>query len=139
MLFSKEMISGHSYKDKNADIVGKDILIYKIDDKYYRETEAWRLILGYSITGVDVLGRDTAPRKNTFLPKHHSDLGSRLISTYRPTSQTLDLLGFKDGENTIGYEYSVADGVTDIIEVKLYLFHSKVKIIISDIDGTITK
>ena len=139
MLFSKEMISGHSYKDKNADIVGKDILIYKIDDKYYRETEAWRLILGYSITGVDVLGRDTASRKNTFLPKHHSDLGSRLISTFRPTSQTLDLLGFKDGENTIGYEYTVADGVTDIIEVKLYLFHSKAKIIISDIDGTITK
>ena len=140
MLFNREMVSVQQYKDKNADLVGKDVLMYKIDEKYYKEPEAWRLILGFSLTGIDVLGGgDSAHRRTTFLPKHFADSGSRLISTYRPTSQTLDLMGLKDGENTIGFEYSVADGVTDIIEVKLFVFHSKAKIIISDIDGTITK
>lgn len=135
--FTKNIVSESEYLASNSELVGKNKLIYRIEGKYYEEVDAWRVILGYNLCGTNVISMVSSPRK-TFLPKSSSDAPLK-ISTYRPSAESLKAMNLKDGENTIGYEYHVAEGVTDVIQVKLFVYPSKARIIISDIDGTITK
>lgn len=62
-----------------------------------------------------------------------------LIETVKPTSQTLEALKLKMGENDLSYRFSYAKGVFSQIKVKIFMYGPNSRLVISDIDGTITK
>nr|PVC50880.1 hypothetical protein MACL_00001955 [Theileria orientalis] len=67
----------------------------------------------------------------------YTSKGKRI--TLRPTSQQLSKLGLKYGQNTIKFSvYSSLQGVKSVY-ASMYLLPSDAKIVISDVDGTITK
>ena len=43
------------------------------------------------------------------------------------------------GENSLSYQYYISPGVTDRVEIKVFVYGPRDKIVVSDIDGTITK
>lgn len=58
---------------------------------------------------------------------------------FRPDSRTLEALNLKLGENRLVYQYYISPGVSDRVEIKVFVYGPRDKIIVSDIDGTITK
>ena len=51
----------------------------------------------------------------------------------------LEGLGLKPGANECAVNFKVSQGVEDAINIQIYLYNWSDKLIISDIDGTITK
>jgi len=48
-------------------------------------------------------------------------------------------MGLKLGENSLVYQYYISPGVVDKVQIKVFVYEPKDKIVVSDIDGTITK
>lgn len=57
----------------------------------------------------------------------------------KPNSQILKSFGLKVGKNTITYSITTEYQGTSILEAFIYLWPNTAKIVVSDIDGTITK
>ncbi|OMO72690.1 hypothetical protein CCACVL1_17650 [Corchorus capsularis] len=71
-------------------------------------------------------GRIESPRK-------------QYIRTNVPTSEQIASLHLKDGQNTITFSFTTRVLGTQQVEAHLYLWKWNAKIVISDVDGTITK
>lgn len=56
-----------------------------------------------------------------------------------PDSDILKKMKLKYGKNVAKFELDAGDGYRDIVTMKIFLWDHSEKIIISDIDGTITK
>jgi len=142
--FNQSIVSENEYISSNESIVGKDRLMYRINGKYYRENEAWRVILGYKLCGTNVLQNKGADGGN-FVDTNGSGSqrilsdGEKLVSAYRPSSEQLKRMNLRLGENDLTYEFYLDDTVKETRSVKIFLYDSSAKLIISDIDGTITK
>lgn len=63
----------------------------------------------------------------------------RARRTLRPTQEQLQLLGARYGHNTVTFSVELAPGRCRSVACSLYLLDSDDKIVVSDIDGTITK
>lgn len=118
--------------------------MYKIGELYYSEVDAWKVILNSKIAGVDI--PTTQPNLNPNKPSSSGNLPSpglkpaeKLINAFRPSNGLLKRMNLKMGENDLSYEYYISSTTTDKINVKIFLYPHTAKIIISDIDGTITK
>ncbi|KAI8065581.1 Lipin/Ned1/Smp2-domain-containing protein [Gongronella butleri] len=74
-----------------------------------------------------------APSVAVFSSRRH------FVKTLRLTSDQLKSLPLKKGVNTISYSVTSAYQGTATCSAKIFLWDSSVKVIISDIDGTITK
>lgn len=122
------------------ELVGQNRLIYRINGQYYKEHEAWPVILSNTAYG----NSDVSPlspirtRIDTAVFKNSSD-SSKPIRSFRPSTSSLAMLDLNYGENELIYEYCIAEGILQQIKVKVYLFSVTDKIVVSDIDGTITK
>lgn len=139
-VFTRHIIFESEYLSNNGELVGIGKLIYRINDYYYKEIEAWKVMLGISMCGTEILqSTDKANKSSGKQGGVRSPDVERLISSFRPSATTLKGFNLKDGENDLTYEYYVSDTVVDKVEVKIFVFNPKEKIIISDIDGTITK
>ncbi|KAI8327716.1 Lipin/Ned1/Smp2-domain-containing protein [Choanephora cucurbitarum] len=70
-----------------------------------------------------------------------TDVGPRKVyaKTLRLTSDQLKSLGLKNGANTISFSVSSAYQGTATCAAKIFYWHHDIQIVISDIDGTITK
>ncbi|XP_020231799.1 phosphatidate phosphatase PAH2 [Cajanus cajan] len=60
------------------------------------------------------------------------------VSANTPTSEQLASLNLKEGRNTIIFSYSTATGKQQI-DAQIYLWKWNTRIVISDVDGTITR
>ncbi|EAN31812.2 LNS2 (Lipin/Ned1/Smp2) family protein [Theileria parva strain Muguga] len=96
-----------------------------------------------SIDSIEKLLRTNLLIKNKRTPNklqkqsNYSSRGRRI--TLRPTSQQLASLPLKYGQNKITFSvYSALQGVKSV-HASVYLLPSDAKIVISDVDGTITK
>ena len=96
---------------------------------------------GLDSAGFDSAGFDSADGDGGSNPGHDSALSQRrhYRKTLRPSATQLRSLGLQLGANTI--EFSVHSSLqgTQIIASRLFLFESTSKLVISDVDGTITK
>jgi phosphatidate phosphatase PAH1 len=138
-LFSSNCINLAS----KSELVGQNKLIYKINGQYHKEPDAWREILTKTVIGASDLCPVSPLSQNRnridstyFQTAMDSD---KTIRSFRPSTTNLKRLELKEGENELTYEYYIAEGVLQKICIKIYLFNSTDKIVVSDIDGTITK
>lgn len=63
----------------------------------------------------------------------------QLIRTNVPTNEQIASLNLKDGQNMITFSFSTRVLGTQQVEAHLYLWKWNAKIVVSDVDGTITK
>jgi phosphatidate phosphatase LPIN len=59
--------------------------------------------------------------------------------THTPTSKQLESMNLKEGVNDVRFQVTSTIQGTATIEGKIYLYDYTAKIVISDVDGTITK
>jgi LNS2 (Lipin/Ned1/Smp2) len=137
-IFGNSIIFENDYLASNGELVGQNKLIYRINGLYYKEVEAWKVILSITLCGTDEIG--LTPERVT---NNKGDIRSpdveKLVSSFRPSASDLKAFNLKDGENDLVYEYHIRETVLEKVSVKIFMFKSSEKLIISDIDGTITK
>lgn len=137
-IFGNSIIFENDYLASNGELVGQNKLIYRINGLYYKEVEAWKVILSITLCGTDEIG--LMPERVT---KNKGGIRSpdveKLVSSFRPSAADLKAFNLKDGENDLVYEYHIRETVLEKVSVKIFMFKSSEKLIISDIDGTITK
>lgn len=138
-VFSRNIIFENDYLASKGELVGQSKLIYRINGLYYKEIEAWKVMVGITLCGTDQLGQTPERVTQKKGGAQRSPDVEKIISSFRPSGETLKSFNLKEGENSLTYTYYVAQGVLDQVSVKIYLYKSSDKVIISDIDGTITK
>ncbi|KAE8719057.1 Phosphatidate phosphatase PAH1 [Hibiscus syriacus] len=65
--------------------------------------------------------------------------GKKFVRTNIPTNEQIASLNLKDGQNMITFSFSTRVLGTQQVDAHLYLWKWNAKIVISDVDGTITK
>lgn len=141
-LFAKYQVYPTEYISNNGDSVGKGALIYRVNGQYYKESEAWKVILGISMCSTEVDARTEKVISGSRSPEERRTVSpnvEKLVSSLRPSYYSLKTFGLLEGENDLVYEYHVTDTVIDQVRVKIYLYKNTDRVVISDIDGTITK
>ncbi|KAF3964078.1 hypothetical protein CMV_011598 [Castanea mollissima] len=73
--------------------------------------------------------------KNVLKPK----VVKRMLRALTPTSEQLASLNLKDGKNTVTFTFSTAMLGKQQVDARIYLWKWNTRIVISDVDGTITK
>ncbi|KAL4649677.1 hypothetical protein ACB092_01G032000 [Castanea dentata] len=73
--------------------------------------------------------------KNVLKPK----VVKRMSRALTPTSEQLASLNLKDGKNTVTFTFSTAMLGKQQVDARIYLWKWNTRIVISDVDGTITK
>ncbi|OIW01629.1 hypothetical protein TanjilG_14628 [Lupinus angustifolius] len=63
----------------------------------------------------------------------------QLVRTNVPTNEQIASLNLKDGQNLITFSFSTRVLGTQQVDAHIYLWHWNTRIVISDVDGTITK
>uniref|UniRef100_A0A2P2L6F7 LNS2/PITP domain-containing protein n=1 Tax=Rhizophora mucronata TaxID=61149 RepID=A0A2P2L6F7_RHIMU len=63
----------------------------------------------------------------------------KMVKANTPTSEQLALLNLKEGSNTITFTFSTAMLGQQKVDARIYLWKWNTRIVISDVDGTITK
>ncbi|KAM3758250.1 hypothetical protein ACB098_01G029600 [Castanea mollissima] len=63
----------------------------------------------------------------------------RMLRALTPTSKQLASLNLKDGKNTVTFTFSTAMLGKQQVDARIYLWKWNTRIVISDVDGTITK
>ncbi|KAJ6248884.1 lipin [Anaeramoeba flamelloides] len=156
--FRKFEISQEDYF-QNPSLIFSEDLIFKIDDKYYPFYLAIQTIMGTLLFNQSLnLEVDFSSTVNTkkeiskFSPKNRKkfqkkrkkieknfrkqDLKKKKIT---PTSEQLKQLNLNYGENIIKFQIKTHLKGIKSMEGKIFLWKKTDRIIISDIDGTITK
>lgn len=129
----------------NGEPIGQGKFIYRVNGEYYKEAEAWKIILGISMCSTEIDAKTEKVVHGPMSPmstqekKCVSPKSEKLVSSLRPSVTSLNSFNLKEGENDLVYEYHVTESVVDKVEVKIYLYKSTDRLVISDIDGTITK
>lgn len=143
-LFERNVVTQDDIVSQSDALVGKNRLVYKIGDVFYSEVEAWKVILNSKIGGAEI--PTTKPDADPKKPSSSGNLqalgakpAEKLINAFRPSNGLLKRMNLKMGENDLAYEYFISSTTTDKINVKIFLYPHTAKIVISDIDGTITK
>lgn len=142
-VFNKHRAFPTEFIGNNGVEVGQGNYIYRVNGQYYKETEAWKLILGINMCSTEIEVKAEKVAEGTRIPEEKKSTSlnnlDKLVSSLRPSEGDLKSFELREGENDLVYEYYVNDSVLDRVQVKIYLYNSNDKIVISDIDGTITK
>ncbi|KAA8528545.1 hypothetical protein F0562_035900 [Nyssa sinensis] len=77
----------------------------------------------------------TDGEKNVLKPK----LNKKKVRAITPTSEQLASLNLKEGSNTVTFTFSTAMLGKQQVDARIYLWRWDTRIVISDVDGTITK
>ncbi|XP_031271435.1 phosphatidate phosphatase PAH2 isoform X2 [Pistacia vera] len=72
---------------------------------------------------------------NVFKPK----MAKKMVRAITPTSEQLASLNLKEGRNTVTFTFSTAMLGEQEVDARIYLWKWNTRIVISDVDGTITK
>ena len=61
--FNKNIIDQDDYQLSASDLIGQNVLIYRVNGSYYKEADAWRTILGKKVFGIEteVDGEERTP------------------------------------------------------------------------------
>ncbi|XP_043812797.1 phosphatidate phosphatase PAH2 isoform X2 [Manihot esculenta] len=78
---------------------------------------------------------DTENDKNIVKPK----LSKKMVRAISPISEELASLNLKDGSNTVTFTFSTSMLGKQKVDARIYLWKWNTRIVISDVDGTITK
>ncbi|MBO8631187.1 hypothetical protein INO08_15890, partial [Staphylococcus aureus] len=63
----------------------------------------------------------------------------KVVKSIVPTSEQLASLNLKDGQNVITFTFSTAMLGRQQVDASVYLWKWNTRIVVSDVDGTITK
>jgi hypothetical protein len=90
------------------------------------------------VTSPELVARSTSNPERLFLEHSRPPGGVEAVSvpSLRPTSEELELMGLREGPNRLSFR---VEGTQAEVECTLYLWKPTTKIVISDVDGTITK
>ncbi|KAJ0085809.1 hypothetical protein Patl1_08982 [Pistacia atlantica] len=72
---------------------------------------------------------------NVYKPK----MAKKMVRAITPTSEQLASLNLKEGRNTVTFTFSTAMLGEQEVDARIYLWKWNTRIVISDVDGTITK
>ncbi|XP_008805259.2 phosphatidate phosphatase PAH2-like isoform X1 [Phoenix dactylifera] len=93
--------------------------------------------------GFNELGRDSASVKTKSLTGENDMLKVRSmkkkVQSLTPTSEQLASLNLKEGRNVITFSFSTAMLGRQQVDASIYLWKWNTRIVISDVDGTITR
>ena len=93
-----------------------------------------------ALPSLDPLAATTAPSSAAGSPKAaRSSSKPRFIKSLRPTSDMLRSLNLQSGRNVVSFSVSSALQGEQTVRASIFLWRPDVKIVISDIDGTITR
>ncbi|XP_061343170.1 phosphatidate phosphatase PAH2-like [Gastrolobium bilobum] len=70
---------------------------------------------------------------------HRSNLMKKKVTGKTPTSEQLASLNLKEGRNTVTFTFSTAVLGKQQVDAQIYLWKWNTRIVISDVDGTITR
>ncbi|XP_020104323.1 phosphatidate phosphatase PAH2 isoform X1 [Ananas comosus] len=82
--------------------------------------------------------RESAEEKADFSSKSARSM-TRKVQSLTPTSEELASLNLKEGRNVITFSFSTAMLGRQQVDARVYLWKWNTRIVISDVDGTITK
>ncbi|KAK6146958.1 hypothetical protein DH2020_017870 [Rehmannia glutinosa] len=126
--FNANLISAEEFKLSAASIVKNENLIIRLQGKYLPWGKAAHIILESQL----VVATPTA----------HSDAESprkQIIRTNIPTTDQIASLNLKEGMNIVKFVFSTRVLGSQKVEAHIYLWKWNTRIVISDVDGTITK
>ena len=83
------------------------------------------------------LSQDAKKHYSEDIPKSYNGIYYR--KTLRPPSSSLSSWGLKDDMNEIEFSVTTTSGEVVVVKSRIFLWPSNSKIVISDVDGTITK
>ena len=83
------------------------------------------------------LSQDAKKHYSEDMPKSYNGIYYR--KTLRPPSNSLSSWGLKDDMNEIEFSVTTTSGEVVVVKSRIFLWPSNSKIVISDVDGTITK
>lgn len=164
-IFNKHKVNFKTYSKKPADILNNTNLIVKYKGEYYTWENASQILLSNLVYKKElpeelrakILKKQTkkgffsswfgfgGDKKVQPEPTRDNDAAPdaadsyELVHTVTPTSEMLKSLNLKYGQNTI--EYSVKSKLrgTQTLKASIFYYRPDIKIIVSDVDGTITK
>ncbi|KAK8563647.1 hypothetical protein V6N13_006115 [Hibiscus sabdariffa] len=159
-VFEEHRIPDEEYKNNAMSIIKDESSKPKADDSMVTSTPSsrrWRLWPS-SLTRVKTLEKSSSnlSSEEVFLDTESSlqdspsDLipaptgriespGKKFVRTNIPTNEHIASLNLKDGQNMITFSFSTRVLGTQQVDAHLYLWKWNAKIVISDVDGTITK
>lgn len=87
---------------------------------------------------VDANGSQRGPAGNTPTPEPET-IKRRLVRAKTPTSEQLASLNLKEGRNVVTFTFSTSMLGEQKVDARIFLWKWNARIVISDVDGTITK
>ncbi|PPE01787.1 hypothetical protein GOBAR_DD01167 [Gossypium barbadense] len=167
--FDAEKLDNKKFSSLGETVVKNDRLVVRIDGHYFPWDAAAPILLGMVTFGsekiieptgmipIDRLEKSveggpskaivTQSRKWRLWPFSLKRSRSRkaaqpvkkMIRAITPTSEQLASLNLKDGMNQITFTFSTAMLGKQQVDARIYLWHWNTHVVISDVDGTITK
>ena len=117
------VFDAHRVEQSDASDVNKNVLMYRIGEEYFKEEE--------------VLKKIVQQQQQRSVKREEEE--KKMIITRRGEDEMLKMLMLRDGENKLEFEYEVGGGVQERMEMRVYKYKQHDMLIVSDIDGTITK
>ncbi|EFH61000.1 lipin family protein [Arabidopsis lyrata subsp. lyrata] len=84
-------------------------------------------------------GLQNSPETQSTTESRHESPRRQLVRTNVPTNEQIASLNLKDGQNMITFSFSTRVLGTQQVDAHIYRWRWDTKIVISDVDGTITK
>ncbi|KAL1193881.1 Phosphatidate phosphatase PAH1 [Cardamine amara subsp. amara] len=84
-------------------------------------------------------GLQNSPEPQSTTESRHESPRRQLVRTNVPTNEQIASLNLKDGQNMITFSFSTRVLGTQQVDAHIYRWRWDTKIVISDVDGTITK
>ncbi|KFK38349.1 lipin-like protein [Arabis alpina] len=84
-------------------------------------------------------GLQNSPEPQSTAESRHESPRRQLVRTNVPTNEQIASLNLKDGQNMITFSFSTRVFGTQQVDAHIYRWRWDTKIVISDVDGTITK
>ncbi|EOA29859.1 hypothetical protein CARUB_v10012953mg [Capsella rubella] len=84
-------------------------------------------------------GLQNSPEAQSTTESRHDSPRRQLVRTNVPTNEQIASLNLKDGQNIITFSFSTRVLGTQQVDAHIYRWRWDTKIVISDVDGTITK
>ncbi|XP_010486529.1 PREDICTED: phosphatidate phosphatase PAH1-like [Camelina sativa] len=84
-------------------------------------------------------GLQNSPEPQSTATSRHESPRRQLVRTNVPTNEQIASLNLKDGQNIITFSFSTRVLGTQQVDAHIYRWRWDTKIVISDVDGTITK
>ncbi|CBI19531.3 unnamed protein product, partial [Vitis vinifera] len=138
--FDAEKLDMDKFASLGPDVLKKDNLVVRISGHYFPWDAAAPIPVINNTRQSDAenaseMTAGTDGNDNVCKPK----LTKKKVRVITPTSEQLASLNLKEGRNTITFTFSTAMLGEQQVDASIYLWKWNTRIVISDVDGTITK